>query len=376
MSGRSKKEAPSQAPPQPPSDDGYFAGGFVRSKTPANGEELPRTRANGRSHSRSPPDRSATPGPTSDAEDGNDNTITMPPPPPTQPPVPPNVVRYSLTDKPMPTVVVDDATPPNSATNISSMSVERQASTASTAGETPPETPPIDAAQVPVMANSLAALKKTDTLERRASKRFSTYNISKMTGVRDRLGVGRSINRRSMAVDTSNLTPGELNTLTEEDETPAAAKLTERGPSRSNSRGSSASRRSRAPTPVIEEGVPPIPPLPEPSPDGAPPALPEKGDGRVFTKQTDQADAPPSPVSNTLTVFLQLGREVKKVTIEKGLSFASLRVLFVDKFSYSPGKDNFPEIYIRDPSSGVMYELEDADDVKDRSVLSLNIDRE
>ena len=61
--------------------------------------------------------------------------------------------------------------------------------------------------------------------------------------------------------------------------------------------------------------------------------------------------------------------------MEPGLSFSSLRVLFVDKFSYSPGQDNFPAIYIRDPASGVQYELEDMDEVKEKCLLSLNIER-
>ena len=61
--------------------------------------------------------------------------------------------------------------------------------------------------------------------------------------------------------------------------------------------------------------------------------------------------------------------------IEPGLSFSSLRVLFVDKFSYNPGLENFPAIYIRDPSSGVQYELEDMDEVKQKCLLSLNIER-
>ena len=47
----------------------------------------------------------------------------------------------------------------------------------------------------------------------------------------------------------------------------------------------------------------------------------------------------------------------------------------MDKFSYSPGKDNFPAIYIRDLSSGIEYELEDMDEVKEKCVLSLNIER-
>lgn len=76
-----------------------------------------------------------------------------------------------------------------------------------------------------------------------------------------------------------------------------------------------------------------------------------------------------------MTVYLQVGREVKKVTMEPGMTFSSLRVMFVDKFSYSPGKDNFPAIYIRDPSSGVQYELEEIEEIHDKCLLSLNIER-
>jgi hypothetical protein len=71
-----------------------------------------------------------------------------------------------------------------------------------------------------------------------------------------------------------------------------------------------------------------------------------------------------------------VGREVKKANVEPGLSLSSLRMLFVDRFSYSPGMDNFPAIYIRDPSSGVQYELEDVEEVKEKCLLSLNIERE
>lgn len=66
-------------------------------------------------------------------------------------------------------------------------------------------------------------------------------------------------------------------------------------------------------------------------------------------------------------VFLHVGREVKKVMIEPGLSLSMLRMLFVD---------NFPAIYIRDTSSRVQYELEDVDEVKENVLLSLNIERE
>lgn len=88
---------------------------------------------------------------------------------------------------------------------------------------------------------------------------------------------------------------------------------------------------------------------------------------------TTQSIVPP-PDLGPPTIFLQLGRDVKKAQLETPPTIASLRVLFMDRFQYSPGLDDFPAIYIRDPKSGVQYQLEDMSEVKDRVVLSLNID--
>lgn len=268
--------------------------------------------------------------------------------PPQSVPVPASVKRYSLVDRPvslspppLPAVLIDEA--PSTPIEISS-----------------PQTPPIDNLQAPAVASSLAALKKSDVLERRASKRFSTYNITKMTGSRERSG-----NRRSMAAGPL-LTPGDLAVLTEVDE-PDVQRT-----------GSARSSRTiaRTPSPTVEtEVAPPVPPLPPLTE----PALSQRA--RALSKADNVTDEPtifeetPEPTSPiTFSVFLQVGREVKKVTIEPGLSFSSLRMLFVDKFSYNPGLENFPAIYIRDPSSGVQYELEDIEEVKEKCLLSLNIE--
>ncbi|KAF7356640.1 AIP3 domain-containing protein [Mycena venus] len=266
--------------------------------------------------------------------------------PPAAPNVPASVKRYSLVDKPLgtPAVVVEPSSPSPDPERVNgSMSPP------------PPDTPPIDALQAPAMANSLAALKKNDTLERRASKRFSTYNISKMTGApttrerSTRSGAGAA-NRRSLAAGTA-LSSVDLAVLTEEaDEEPSAPTLLRRSSSRS--------RTSPAGTPERRQEATGTPPVPPPSCNSRP----------------DTRTCEPTRDTSRFTVFLQLGREVKKVTIDHGLSFASLRVLFVDKFSYNPGLENFPAIYIRDPSSGVQYELEDMEEVKEKCLLSLNIE--
>jgi hypothetical protein len=289
--------------------------------------------------------------------------------PPKTPVVPASVKRYSLVDKPMqpPSVVIDESLP-------QSLSDPDLVHTISP----PPELPAVDTLTAnPGVASSLAALKKSDVLERRASKRFSTYNISKMTGApRDRSGmsVGHPNRRSLVAGGGGTLTARELAVLTEADEEAEAPPVV---PPTSPRRQRSISR-TRGPPPgevMVVEGRPPVPPLPHtPSPAPPPP-------GRTPGESSSTTPAPePLPVVSStprpITVFLQVGREVKKVKMEPGLTFSSLRMLFVDKFAYNPGQEDFPAIYIRDPSSGVQYELEDTDEVNDRCLLSLNIERE
>ena len=264
-------------------------------------------------------------------------------------PVPASVKRYSLVDKPTsptPVVVVDPS---------SSIQDVTRASSPPPPSETPLVDPP------PAVALSLAVLKINDVvLERRASKRFSVYNISKMTGAstsreRSLRGHSNHVNRRSVVASAANLTPNDLAVLTEDDE--------EAAESSKELASSSRRQRSRSRSVVPDTELPQVTVLPT-----TPESIYETGDSSSSQRRL------PSD-SSQITVFLQLGREVKKVKIEPGLTFSSLRVLFVDKFSYNPGLENFPAIYIRDPSSGVQYELENTDEVQEKCLLSLNIER-
>jgi Actin interacting protein 3 len=282
--------------------------------------------------------------------------------------VPSSVKRYSLVDKPMPpSVVVDDPLPPSPPDPDRGNSLSP-----------PPELPAVDTLTAnPGVASSLAALKKSDVLERRASKRFSTYNISKMTGAtRDRTipGAGHP-NRRSLVADGGGaLTAKELAVLTEADEE-AEAEATPVIFQPSPRRQRSISRARGPPPGEVPEGPPPLPPLPRTPSTASQPFVRTPGEPSSTTSAPETAPVVSSS-PKSITVFLQVGREVKKAKMEPGLTFPSLRMLFVDKFGYNPGQEDFPAIYIRDLSSGVQYELEDTDEVSDRCLLSLNIERE
>lgn len=80
-----------------------------------------------------------------------------------------------------------------------------------------------------------------------------------------------------------------------------------------------------------------------------------------------------------LTLFLQYKSKIKKFVLPDGyndLTVARLQLAFIEKFAWNTHSNgiDLPEIYIQDPVSGVRHELEDLNDVKDRSVLVLNVE--
>jgi len=342
--------APQPNPPNAPGRFSHHSSDYRSPSAPVNDLPPPAT----------PPHNAHTPEPEPDPEGTPIQQSKTPL-------VPPNVKRYSLVDKPMqpPSVVVDEpsAQSPTEPDRGNSLSP-------------PPDLPAVDTLTTnPGVASSLAALKKSDMLERRASKRFSTYNISKITGApRDRAGMGSGHpNRRSLvAGGGGTLTARELAVLTEADEEAEAPAAIPPTPPR---RQRSISRTRGQPPGEVAEGRPPVPPLPRTSTSASQPSARTAGESSSTTSAPDPVpvvSGSPQPI----TVFFQVGREIKKVKMEPGLTFSSLRMLFVDKFAYNPGQEDFPAIYIRDPSSGVQYELEDPDEVNDKCLLSLNIERE
>ncbi|CAG8540081.1 4199_t:CDS:2 [Paraglomus occultum] len=194
-------------------------------------------------------------------------------------------------------------------------------------------------------SDPLAALKKSDVLERRASKRQSAY-VMKSTRDARRGGVrgpqemyGRSIGPKILEVKE------ELDETIEErengniDSEKANVEVKVDGESKE----------------VIEEE------FQEASETNQ---LPE-------IKVMDNLD---DSTKKMLTLFLQVGKQVKKVSYDGDMSIPALRMLFIEKFEYNPGLDDFPNIYIKDSKLDILYELENLDEVKDNSVLALNVE--
>lgn len=291
----------------------------------------------------------------------------------------------------------------------------------------PPPPPP------PKQQDALAALQRGGDLERRASRRYSAYQISRHLGaspngvpmlpptqnspvpnrgrdVRESMNAVRVRGSGIMGRQKSVKDPSPIrnntfaNRISEEsthsnevqDNRPQgnlqnsdglSSKAAEgtTGPATNSSDNGHPTMRATLTSPP--EGLPAhstadaddlesIKRLPRATADGKG-SYPRPVDG----DQTGQDFVPeqsPQP-GKELTLFLQYKSQIKKFLLPEGsdeLSMARLQLAFIEKFAWNTHNNgnDLPEIYIQDPVSGVRHELEDLRDVKDRSVLVLNVE--
>lgn len=272
----------------------------------------------------------------------------------------------------------------------------------------PPPPPPPKSQQ-----SAFAALQRGGDLERRASRRYSAYQISKHLGaptngvpmlpsqntpipnrgrgevreslravqVRESLRHNRNTSNQSKNAYESSSPVRIPSSVTEEDSKPDLP------PPRSGSPPTQSPDEKYRPTATISG------PLDDGFPIIGPPGSPEKPKPKVDTAvepqprpQTppEKRQKPPAqdqspPLDKELTLFLQYKSKVKKFVLPEGytdLTIGRLQLAFIEKFSWNTALNgsDLPEIYIQDPVSGVRHELEDLSDIKDRTVLALNIE--
>ncbi|KAF2184325.1 actin-interacting protein [Zopfia rhizophila CBS 207.26] len=284
----------------------------------------------------------------------------------------------------------------------------------------PPPPPP------PKQQDALAALQRGGELERRASRRFSAYQISKHLGTN---GVplpptqnspipnrGRDVRESMNAV---RIRGSLLHSRQRSTQRPPVDTALDKLNDLSSRRISEESSQSSAPsikpprepaqedspvqkTPDDKLAAPQFPdgdrpvlgatisgPLSEPaglpteSPvkDRRPAGVPARHGSRRVKSPSPQADQfvpeqSPQP-GKEFTLFLQYKSKIKKFVFPDGaeLTLPRLQLAFIEKFAWNTHTNGeLPEIYIQDPVSGVRHELEDLSDIKDRSVLVLNIE--
>ncbi|PKK72026.1 AIP3-domain-containing protein [Rhizophagus irregularis] len=185
-------------------------------------------------------------------------------------------------------------------------------------------------------SDPMDALKYSDNLERRASKRFSAYTMQRGGHTRARSNLRNQENLKPPSPEPTTPEPtkdyghedpeDENNSVSPQPETPLSETQEEKMPTEEN-------LNVEVPSINIEESQ-----------------------------------------HRSLTLFLQLNKDAKKVEYDGDISIPALRMLFIEKFQYNPGLDDFPNIYIKDPYTGVLYELENLSEVINNSVLALNIE--
>ncbi|WFD27747.1 Bud site selection protein 6 [Malassezia nana] len=209
-------------------------------------------------------------------------------------------------------------------------------------------------------------LRKSDALERRASKRFSAYAFNRM-GVGSGLLAALGSTPPTSSPRSERRTPqGSLSSAHEQNQ---ALNLLQTSPTPAPSKAPRSADEA-----VLATAVPEAP-IPTEAVDAS--TIPNNG-----TASTKLQDAmPPNDAPSTMELFLQVGRQTKKTSVsidpgqaDRGLSLGTLRMLFVDQFSYSSGISDFPDIYIKDAATGVAYQLENLEDVQPKSILTLNIE--
>ncbi|PLW08851.1 hypothetical protein PCASD_23770 [Puccinia coronata f. sp. avenae] len=302
------------------------------------------------------------------------NKVPPPPAPPPPPPIPPHsdpsLASYRTDNIPLPPV---------------------------------PHSPRSDSSNQ-AQASSLEALRKAEMLQRRASKRFSTYTYNKIAATasphkrsgesQNNLGLGSNVPALPRSpIHKSFLSPRDDAESARETSQAGRELLQASSSQRSQDGGhstsdhlESASRpgsRTTENEDSFDQGKDNISTITEETtqqsirinpmtPDSLN-ALTNVASTSPHSRKIAGSSAANKP-DHPCTIFLQLGRDVKKATLDSTPTIASLRVLFMDRFQFNPGSGSFPEIYLRDPQSGIQYQLEDMSEVKDRVVLSLNID--
>lgn len=285
----------------------------------------------------------------------------------------------------------------------------------------PPPPPP------PKQQDALAALQRGGDLERRASRRFSAYQIQKHLGSANGIPMippaqnspvpnrGKDTRESMNAVRTRssylhNRQKSGARALTDlpRRDRPNDRRISEEP----NDSGPPAQSEDSLDSPHVEtpEDKHTTYPFPVTSPNGlvatvngpiSEPVLPKTPEAAqrngtlLDTSDEPQTSSKQAPIQQSssqpnfvpesspqpgkeLTLFLQYKTKIKKFVLPDGgdLSIPRLQLAFIEKFAWNTHNNgnDLPEIYVQDPVSGVRHELEDLSDVKDRSVLVLNVE--
>ena len=201
--------------------------------------------------------------------------------------------------------------------------------------------------------DALSQLKKGTNLQRRASKRYSAYHMAKLTN-----------QSTTEAAAAAGLMATPSPSMLHLEETVRKSKLYGNNDNENDSNSTSAENKGKS-----IDNVPRANPLAKMS-------LPIENSGASPRRLSSVVTTSPDKAMNGASpVFLKIGDKTKKCRIQLPTTKNALRLLFVERFTYSPGANSFPDIYIMDPQYGVFYELEELNlhDIKEGFVIELKL---
>ncbi|CAI1596899.1 hypothetical protein SEUBUCD646_0L03660 [Saccharomyces eubayanus] len=215
--------------------------------------------------------------------------------------------------------------------------------------------------------DALSQLKKGTNLQRRASKRYSAYHMAKLTN-----------QSTTEAAAAAGLTSVPSPSMLHLEETVRKSKLYGNTSNDDNINTSVENNNNGADdTSVVNpETYLKSPSMKSPSMKAAfstenVNAFPQRLSSVVTT-------SPGKIVNGACPIFLKVGDKIKKCHIQLPTTKKALRLLFVERFTYSPGANAFPDIYIMDPHYGIFYELEEQNlhEVKAGFVIELKLEED
>ncbi|CAR29529.1 hypothetical protein ZYGR_0AD02110 [Zygosaccharomyces rouxii] len=238
---------------------------------------------------------------------------------------------------------------------------------------------------------ALSELKKGNNLQRRASKRFSAYQMAKLTNHSNTEAaaagalasvppsLANTVTPSLPASSPASLAPPlprDLMAQTLESPVDKEAPSSQRGTGNNydNDYDKELNHQTTAKSTTNKSPVPPdVSPVPV-----FQPRLHADTSGASFTSaKTDhinekQDEDPSGPL---YTIFLRMNGKTKKCHLPPPTSMHELQLLFVEKFAYSFDEDSFPDLYLQDPKFSVFYELDQQglSDLHDGCIVELKV---
>lgn len=229
---------------------------------------------------------------------------------------------------------------------------------------------------------ALSELKKGNNLQRRASKRFSAYQMAKLTNhsTTEAAAAGALASVPPSLADSvipplpasaggSSTPPLPRDLMAQTLESPVDKNTPGSGGESNNDNDREKEINHRSASATSRASSVASPPLSKSQLHA------DTSSGHIAKDRNDQSNEKQEEESGgkLFTIFLRMNGKTKKCLLQLPTNMHELQLLFVEKFAYSFDEDNFPDLYLQDPKFSVFYELDQQDlsDLHDGCIIEL-----